>query len=101
MVLGGRSEQGYPADVDQLDRGVAGKGVEVAHDDVDGSDAMLLQLVEVILFVAASQDAAVDGGMQGLDAAVKHLGKSGELGDLADVEFGFAQLVGGAPAGDE
>ena len=46
--------------------------------------------------VAHRQDAAVDRRVQRLDAAVHHLGKAGEVGDVAHVMPRFAQRLCGA-----
>ena len=55
----------------------------------------------VLGVVADVEDAAVDLGMEGLDAAVEHLGEAGEVADVADGEAGFAEGAGGAAGGDE
>ena len=39
--------------------------------------------------------------MEGLDAAVEHLGEAGEVADVAHGEAGFAQRAGGAAGGDQ
>ena len=39
--------------------------------------------------------------MEGLDAAVEHLGEAGEVADVLDGEAGFAQGAGGSAGGDE
>ncbi len=43
----------------------------------------------------------MDAGMECLDAAVEHLGKAGEVGDVADVEAGLAERACGAAGRDE
>ena len=50
---------------------------------------------------AHGQNAAGDLGMDGLDAAIQHLGKSGDLADVGDGDAGLAQQAGGAAGGDE
>ena len=47
VVLGGAAHHGRPADVDQLDRGVGGERVEVADHQVDGLDALGLEVGQV------------------------------------------------------
>ena len=42
------------------------------------------------------QDAAVNFRMQRFDAAVEHLGESGEVGDVFHGDAGVAQELGGA-----
>ena len=39
--------------------------------------------------------------MEGLDAAIQHFRELGEVGDVADIESGFAQRAGGASSGDQ
>ena len=39
---------------------------------------------EVLVGVAAGEDAAVDGGVEGLDAAVEHFGGAGDGFDFED-----------------
>jgi hypothetical protein len=46
------------------------KGVEVGDHNVNGINLVALQLLHVGGVVALGQQAAVDGGMQRLDAAV-------------------------------
>ncbi len=73
-----------------LERGLF-EGVEVDHDHVDGLDVVLCDGGDVLGVGADVEDAAVDLGVEGLDAAVEHLGEAGEVGDVADVEAGFAE----------
>jgi hypothetical protein len=40
-------------------------------------------------------------GVQGLDAAVHHLGKAGVLGHLGDRQAGLQQQLGGAAGGQQ
>ena len=51
--------------------------------------------------LAPMQDAAVNFGMQRLDAAIEHLGKAGEFRNIFDGDAGIAQQLGGASGGDE
>src|SRR6185436_17359550 len=93
------------ADVDLLDQGVeagrrvgggAGERVEVHDHQVDGLDAVRSDGGQVLRQVPPGQDAAVDGRVQGLDPAVEHLGKGGDVRDVHDREPGFGQRLGGA-----
>ena len=47
------------------------------------------------------QDAAVDFGMKGFNAAVEHFGESGEFGNVFDGDARVAQEFGGAAGRDE
>ena len=46
---------------------------------------------------ADGQNAAGDLRVHGLDAAVEHLGKAGDFGDVADRHAGFAQIMRAVP----
>ena len=82
VVLGRGAHHGGPADVDQLDRGVRRERVQVRHHQVDGLDAVGLQVVEVLGLGSVGEDAAVDLRVQGLDPPPEHLGRAGDLGHL-------------------
>ncbi len=98
-ILGCGANHGWSADVDVLDqffKGDAGfgggffEGVKIYDHHVDGGDAVLSNGAAMGGVVAAMQNAAVDFGMQRLDAAVEHFGESGELGDVFDGDAGVA-----------
>ncbi len=72
-----------------------GKRVQVDGDDVDQSEAMDRHRGQVIRTVAASQDPGVNGRMQGLHAAVEHLGKPRDLADPSHGQTGVAKRAGG------
>ena len=109
-ILGGGADHRRSADVDVLDqflesdsglgRGLL-EGIEVDHHHIDGSDAVFGNRRDVLGIFAAMQDAAVNLGMQRLDAAIEHLGESGEIGDVFDGDAGIAQEFRGASGGDE
>ena len=89
-VLGGGAQHGRAADIDVLDgirKGDVGVGngllelIEIHDHHVDHTDAMLGSLGHVLLGIATGQQAAVDLGVQRLDAAVHHLGEPGVLLD--------------------
>src|SRR5208282_221644 len=50
---------------------------------------------------AAIQNAAVNLGMQRLDAAIEHFRKAGEFGDVFDRDAGVAEQLGRTSSGDE
>ena len=100
-VLGGRAQHGGATDVDVLDgvrKGDLGVGdgllelVQVDDDQVDQLNAVLSGLLHVLLGVAAGQQRAVNLGVQGLDAAVHHLGIAREL---LDGGYGNARVLDG------
>ena len=83
MVLGGGADHGRAADVDVLDAVVEGgaaatvcfERIEIDDQEIDGGDLVLLRLRHVLGVAAHSEQAAVNLGMQGLDAAVDDFGK--------------------------
>ena len=86
MVLGRRAQQGGAADIDILHgvfqiafwaRNRLFEGIEVDRHQVYGGYAVFLHGAHVAVEVAPSQESAVDLGMQGLDAAVKHFRETG------------------------
>ena len=86
------------------DAGLCGgflEGVEVDDDHVDGLDAVIGDGGFVLGVAADVEQTAVDEGVEGLDAAVEHLGEAGEVADVADGQAGFAEGAGGAAGGDE
>ena len=98
-VLGGRAQHGGTADVDVLDgvrKGDLGVGdgllelVQVDDDQVDQLNAVLSRLLHVLLGIAAGQQRAVNLGVQGLNAAVHHLGIAREL---LDGGYGNARIL--------
>ena len=52
---------------------------------------VLLERGHVLGIVADGEDAAVDARVQRLDPAVEHLGKAGDLGDVAHRQPGVRQ----------
>ena len=109
-VLGSGADHRGAADVDVFDQmaeGYAGlgggflKGVEVDHHHVDGLDAVGGDGGFVLLIAANIEQAAVDPGVQGLDAAIEHLREAGEFADVFDRESGLAQSTGGSAGGDQ
>ena len=103
VVLGGGADEGGAADVDVFDAVLEGsaagdggfEGVEVDGDEVDGRDVVGGHLRLVFRQVAPAEDAAVDLGDEGFDAAVEDFGEAGVVGDLDDRDSGIAQGLGG------
>ncbi len=90
VVLRGRAKHAGTADIDVLDgifEGHVGLGdgllelVQVHADKVDHLDAVLFRLGHMLLGIATREQAAVNLGVQRLDAPVHHLGEPGELLD--------------------
>jgi hypothetical protein len=96
VVLGGCADHRRATDVDLLDDLVAaGAGrdglaerVEVAHDEVEGLDAELVELAHVVGQAAVGEDAGVHLRVQRLDPAVEALGEAGDVLDGGDRDAG-------------
>ena len=109
VVLGRRSHHRRPADIDVLDHfiasGALGHGfaerVEVDHHQIDRTDIVFGHRGRVFGIVAHRQQAAVDFGVQRLDASVHHFGKAGQVRNVAHRQPGIAQCLGGAAGGNE
>jgi hypothetical protein len=82
-------------------RAVFLKGVEVDDHHIDGLDAVGGDGGFVLLVAANVEQAAVDLGVQGLDAAVEHLGKAGQVADVLDGQAGLAQRARRSAGGDQ
>ena len=103
MVLAGRADHRRTADIDVLDRVVdrrilARDGlfewIQVDDEQVDRLDAVFGH--DRLVGTAPTEQAAVDNGVQRLHAAIHDFGESRLLGDLDDIETGFAKLMAGA-----
>ena len=110
VVLGGGADHRGAADVDVLDDDLvldaapAGdllERVQVADDHVDGLDPVLGDGAHVLGHVAAREDAGHQLGVHGLDAAVEHLGKAGDLFDQRDRDARVLEQLRGAAGGDD
>ena len=93
--LGSGAHHGRTADVDHLDRRVRAERVEVAGDEVDRPDPLLLEVGHVLGLGAVGEDPAVHDRVQRLDTPAEHLRRPRQVGD-ADV--GDARLGQGARA---
>ena len=82
-------------------RGGLHERVEVHDDEIDQADAVRAGGLEVLGVAATGEDAAVHQRVQRLDAAVHHLGKAGDVGDVGDGQAGLGQRSGGAAGGDQ
>ena len=75
--------------------------VEVDADEVERSDLVLAQLVEVGLEPPPREDAGVDVRVERLDAPAEQLGDVGQLLDGDDVDAELGDVGGGAAARDD
>ena len=105
VVLGRRSDQRRPANVDLLDglfprnalpRHGGLERIEVHHDQLEREDAVLGQRLHVVGIVVAAEDSAVDLRMEGFEPAIHHLGEAGVLGDVADGDALALQVFSGS-----
>ena len=105
VVLGGTAHHGRPADVDVFDRlfkraigardGLAER-IEIDDHQVDERDAGAIDRADMRRHVAPRKYAAVNFGMQGLDPAVEHFGKTGVIGHFRHADAAVPQQFGGA-----
>ena len=75
--------------------------IEVDDEEIDRLDTVLRRLRGVLFVAANGQQAAVHLRMQRLHAAVEHLRKSGELGDVLHGQSLGAQGRRRATGGDQ
>src|SRR5699024_3611285 len=87
MIFGGSANHGWPANINVLD-GMAKPGIrigngllkwiEVHHQQVNGSNIVVPEGLQVRGVVATGKQAAVYARVQGLDPAIKNFGRSEE-----------------------
>src|SRR5579872_3245311 len=108
-VLGGGAYHRRPTDIDVLDEflesnsGLGGgffERVQIDHNHIDALDPVLFHGGHVLGVLAAMQNSAMDLGMKGFHAAVKHLGESGEFRDVFYRDPRVTEKLGGASSGD-
>ena len=75
--------------------------IQVADDQVDGRDAVRVQLGAMRRQLAPSEYAAVNGGMQSLDPPAENLRRAGQVGDLRDVKPGVRDFSRRAARADQ
>src|SRR5690349_503803 len=85
IILGGSAQEGDAANVDLLQRFTEchigprhclAERIEVANDNIDRRDAVLLEFGHMRLVLAPRQDAAMDRWMQRLDPSAQNLWKA-------------------------
>ena len=110
VVFGRAAEHRRTADVDVLDGVLEGdirlgdgllERVEVHDDEIDRADTVLGGGGSVFLIFAQEKQAAVDLGVQRLDAAVEHLGETGVVAEFLRLDAGLTQHLGGSAGGDD
>ena len=98
------------ADIDVLDRFLevhAGfrhgllERIKIHHDEIDQRDVVFLRLRQVVRFVAAAKEPAMDFGMQRFHAAFHDFGKAGVLADFRDRQSFLGQKLRGASRGEQ
>src|ERR1017187_1664427 len=83
MVLGGRADHRWSADVDEFDGGIGRERVEIAHHEVNEPDVVVFQVGHVLGLGPVGQNASVDLGVQRLHPSAQHLGKARDVGHAA------------------
>ncbi len=109
-ILGRGAQQARTADVDLFDQlierrirvlGRLAERIEVDHHEVDRRDPVCGDGGEILLAVAAGEDAAVHRRMERLDPTVQHLGEAGDVGDVDHREPDRGDRFRGATGRDE
>ena len=104
------ADHGGAADVDVFDevfgggvriRGNFFEGVEIDADEIDGGDGVLFDRLHVFGLRTHGENTAVNGGVEGFDAAIEHFGEMGDGGDVKDGDARVLQEFGGAAGGDK
>ena len=81
MVFGGRAQHRRPANIDIFDglfKGTVGfrdrrlERIKIDHDHVDGPNPLLLHLLDMGRYRTTSKQAAMNLGVQCLDAAIEN-----------------------------
>jgi hypothetical protein len=102
-VLRRRAQQARSTDVDLLHevvedaRGIARGGlerIEVHDHEIHGNEPLCGDRRHVVGSLTTGEDAAVDGGMECLDASVHHLGNTRHLRHADDGQTCFLQRLG-------
>src|SRR5262249_44987998 len=75
--------------------------VEVAHDQINRLDALLLSGGRMFGIVADEEKAAVNLGMERLDPAIEDLGEAGYVRYVADGQAGIGQGFARAAGRDQ
>ena len=109
VILGGRANHGWAADINVLDAGseVAAAGQcrferIKAHDhDIDRADVMRTHRFEMFGIVAPCQQSPVHRRMQRLDAAIHHFRKTSERADVEHFQSGLAEGLARAAGRNE
>ena len=86
VILRRRAHHRRSPDVDEFDRGIRREGVEIAHHEINRRDVVFGQRGAVLGLVEVGQNAGVNPRVQRLHPTVKHLGKSGHVGDVEMID---------------
>ncbi len=109
VVLGRSADHRGPADIDILDAGLETgalidrrlERVEIDNEQIDRRDAVALHRLGMFGIVADRQQSAMDLRMQGFYPTVHHLGKSGQLGYVPDLQSCRRERLRGAAGRDQ
>jgi hypothetical protein len=109
MVLGGGADHRRSADIDILDALLEIRAlvdgcferIEIDDQQVDRRDTVVLHRFRMVGIVANREQTAMHLGMQGLDSAVHHFRKAGQLGHILDLQSCRGDRLGSASRGDE
>jgi hypothetical protein len=96
-----RASRRRATDIDEVDRGVGPKRIQVRDDEVDRLDVVGVQVCPVPGIVPVGQDAAMDLGMEGDHPVTQDGGVASEVGDVGDRQPCVGQGPRGAARGDQ
>ncbi|CAB4836390.1 unannotated protein [freshwater metagenome] len=101
VVLRCAAHHGGPADVDELDAGLARERVEVHRDETERLDAVRGEVDKVRLVIEVGEDAAVHLGMQRHHAMAEHDRRTGHRRHILHRYPGRRDRARGASRGDQ
>src|ERR1019366_1261892 len=101
VVLGCGTNHRGAADVDGLDAGGGEERVEVADHEVEGLDALRVEIGSVDRVGEIGEETAMDTRVECLDAPIEHLGCTGDGLHGDDRDAGLHQRRGSVPRRDQ
>ncbi len=77
------------------------KRIEVDHNHIDGTDALVRQFFELVGIIAAGKNPPMDPGMQGFDPSPQHFGTASHILDCCHCQPRLRQAAGSAACRDQ
>ena len=110
MIFGSSPDHRRTSDINVFDRLIPGdirsghrfpERVQIHHHQINGGDALLLQISLMGSITSFGKDAAVHPRMQGLHSTAENLRCAGVLGHTGHRKSGIFQNLGGPTAGQK